>query len=110
MAGIAVMNIEKGEEIISALVGGHINGTGRYKFLAKMRKDKTIEWAHYVERDSGAKEKVYRGEVKNEEELKQVMTIMNQNLIKVFGQQAEMKIGVAEFRSLTGERLDNWIN
>jgi hypothetical protein len=94
MSEFAVMNIEKGEEIISALVSGHINGTGRYKFLAQKRKDKKIEWTHFVERDNGLKEKVYRGEVNSEKELKLVLEIMNKNLAKIFGQQAEMKQGI----------------
>ena len=110
MSRFAVMNIEKGDEIISALVSGHINGTGRYKFLAKKRKDKKIEWAHFVERDNGLKEKVYRGEVNSEKELKLVLEIMNKNLAKIFGQQAEMKQGIPEFRSLMGKKLDDTIN
>jgi len=35
MASFAVMNIEKGEQIVFALVSGPVPGTGRYKFLAK---------------------------------------------------------------------------
>lgn len=110
MSQLAVMNIEKGEEIIKALVSGHIVGTGRYKFLAKKRKDKKYEWAHFVERDNGLKEKVYKGEVKNEAELKLVLDIMNKNLVKIFGPQAEMKQGIPEFRSLMGKKFDDTIN
>jgi hypothetical protein len=106
----AVMNIDKGEEMMAGLVGGHIPGTGRYKFLAKKRKDKIIEWAHFVERDNGLKEKVYRGEVKDEKELKLVLEIMNKNLSKIFGSHAEMKQGLPEFRSLLGTKFDDTIN
>lgn len=38
MASFAVMNIDKGEQIVLAIVSGHIPGTGRYKFLAKKKK------------------------------------------------------------------------
>ena len=110
MSQFAVMNIEKGEEVISALVSGHIAGTGRYKFLAKKRKDKKIEWAHFVERDNGLKEKVYRGEVNSESELKLVLEIMNKNLTKIFGPNAEMKQGSPEFRSLLGTKFDDTVN
>ena len=110
MEQFAIMNVEKGEEILAALVGGHIDGTGRYKFLAKRRKDKTIEWAHFVERDSGLKENVYRGEVKNEQELNLVLDVANKNLAKIFGKHAEMKQGIAEFRSLLGTKFDNTVN
>lgn len=104
------MNLEKGEEIVSALVSGHIPGTGRYKFLAKKREDKKIEWAHFVERDNGLKEKVYRGEVNSDAELKLVLEIMNRNLVKIFGPQAEMKQGIPEFRSLMDKKFDDTVN
>ena len=110
MSQFAVMNLEKGEEIVSALVSGHIPGTGRYKFLAKKREDKKIEWAHFVERDNGLKEKVYRGEVNSDAELKLVLEIMNRNLVKIFGPQAEMKQGIPEFRSLMDKKFDDTVN
>ena len=106
----AVMNIEKGEEIAAALVSGHIPGTGKYKFLAKKKVNKTYEWAHFVQRDNGLKEKVYKGEVNSEAELKIVLEIMNKNLVKIFGKNAEMKQGVPEFRSLLGTKSDDTIN
>ena len=110
MQQFAVMSIEKGEEITAALVSGHIPGTGRYKFLAKKRKDGKYEWAHFTERDSGTKENVYRGEVNNKEELKLVLEIMNRNLKKIFGTLAEMKDGMPEFRSLLGKKFDDTVN
>ena len=110
MAQFAVMNIEKGEQIIIALVSGHIPGTGRYKFLAKKKKNGEYEWAHFKERDNGSKEGVYRGEVKTEVELKLVLSIMNKNLKKIFGEKAEMKEGIPEFRSLMGTKFDDSIN
>ena len=110
MSQFAVTNINKGEEIVAALVSGHIAGTGRYKFLAKKRSDKKIEWAHFVERDNGSKEKVYRGEVSSDDELKLVLEIMNKYLSKIFGSHAEMKQGIPEFRSLLGTKFDDTIN
>jgi hypothetical protein len=110
MAQLAVMNIEKGEEIAIAVVSGAIPGTGRYKFLAKKKKNGEYEWAHFKERDSGNKEIVYRGEVKTADELKLVLSIMNKNLKKIFGEKAEMKEGIPEFRSLMGTKFDDSIN
>jgi hypothetical protein len=110
MEQFAVMKIEKGEELVTALVSGHIPGTGRYKFLAKKKKNGKYEWAHFVERDNGNKEKVYRGEVKSEDEVKLVLGIMNSNLKKIFGEKAEMKEGIPEFRSLLGTKFDDSIN
>ena len=88
---LAVMSVEKGEEIVAALISGHIPGTGYYKLLAKKRRDGSIEWAHFTERDNGQKENVYRGEVKDDEELQLVMSIMNKHLVRVFGEEAVMK-------------------
>ena len=110
MEQFAVMNIEKGEEIAMAVVSGHMPGTGRYKFLAKKKKNGEYEWAHFKERDNGNKEVVYRGEVKTEDELKLVFSIMNKNLKKIFGEKAEMKEGIPEFRSLMGTKFDDSIN
>lgn len=110
MASFAVMNIEKGEQIAIAVVSGHIPGTGRYKFLSKKKKNGEYEWAHFTERDNGNKENVYRGEVKTEDELKLVLGIMNKTLKKIFGDKAEMKEGIPEFRSLMGTKFDDSIN
>ena len=110
MKQFAVMNIEKGEEIVSTLVSGHIPGTGRYKFLAKKKVNGTFEWAHFTERDNGDKEKVFRGEVESMERLNLVLEIMNRNLKKIFGDQAEMKMGRPEFRTITGTKADDSIN
>jgi hypothetical protein len=110
MAQFAVMNIEKGEEITIAVVSGHIPGTGRYKFLAKKKKNGEYEWAHFKERDNGNKEVMYRGDAKTEDELKLVLSVMNKNLKKIFGEKAEMKEGIPEFRSLLGTKFDDSIN
>ena len=75
---LAVMKIEKGEEIAASMVSGHISGTGRYKLLAKKKKNGRYEWAHFMERDTGVKEGVYRGEVKDEKEFAQtIITLLN---------------------------------
>lgn len=79
------MNVENGEEIVGGWASGHIPEVGIYKLLAKKRKDGVIEWAHFVQRDSGLKEKVYRGEVENREKLDEVLEVMNGQLKRIFG-------------------------
>jgi len=106
----AVIDIKEGEEIISGRVGGNIPGTGRYKFLAKKNLDGKYEWAHFVEREDGAKENVYRGVVENRERLNLVVEIMNRNLINIFGKGAEMKEGMPKYRSLLGSEFDDTVN
>ena len=110
LSNFAVMNIDKGEEIAAAYVGGFITGTGRYKFLAKKKHDGRYEWAHFTERESGLKENLYRGTVNTAGELKILLSIMNKHLKRIFGDHAEMKEGYPEFRSITGQKLDDTIN
>jgi hypothetical protein len=105
MENFAVMNVDEGEEIAATLMNGEIPGTGHYKFLAKKRIDGKFEWAHFVQRVNGQKEKMYRGEAENEEQLKLVIEIMNRNLTRVFGPHAEMKPGNPHFYDLSGTGL-----
>jgi hypothetical protein len=98
----AILNLDEGEEIASACTSPHIPGTGIYKFLAKKKKDGTFEWAHFVQRDSGLKEKVYRGETQTRQQLDQVLEIMNRNLKKVF--KIEMRPADYDVYSLDGKK------
>lgn len=82
---MAVLNVDKGEEIVGGWASAHIPQVGVYKLLAKKRKDSVIEWAHFVQRDSGLKEKGYRGEGENRERLDEVLEIMNGQLKRVIG-------------------------
>ena len=82
---MAIMNVEKGEEIVGGWASAHIPQVGVYKLLAKKRVDGVIEWAHFVQRDNGLKDKVYRGEVESRERLNDVLEIMNGQLKRVFG-------------------------
>ena len=82
---IAIMNIDEGEEIVGGWASAYISQVGLYKLLAKKRKNGVIEWAHFVQRDSGSKEKVYRGEVESREKLDEVLEVMNKHLQRVFG-------------------------
>ena len=93
----AVMNIEKGEEIFAGWATPHIPQVGIYKLLAKKKVDGTIEWAHFVQRDNGFKERVMRGTVKTPGELDIVRDIANNNLRGLFG----VTMQAAEFDVLT---------
>lgn len=110
MTSFAVMNIDNGEETVIANVSGHIAGTGRYKFLAKKKVNGKYEWVHFVERDNGIKENVYRAEVNDEEELKIVLDIANMALKRIFGAHTEMIQGIPEFRSITGQKFGDTMN
>jgi len=97
----AVMDVDKGEDIVGGWASAHIPQVGIYKLLAKKRVDGVIEWAHFVQRDSGLKEKVYRGEVESREQLDEVLEIMNKQLLRVFG--TSMKSADYDMYTLDGK-------
>ncbi len=82
---VAVMNLEAGEEPFGGWATPHIPQVGIYKLLAKKKADGTVEWAHFVQRDNGLKEKVLRGMVKSADEFAVVSDAMNNNLRRIFG-------------------------
>jgi hypothetical protein len=102
-AQTAVMNIEKGEEFLAGRATPHIPQVGIYKLLAKKKVDGTIEWAHFVERDSGLKEKVLRGTVNALDEFEIVIDAVNNNLRRVFG--VAMQPAAYDVRTLDGKQV-----
>jgi len=82
---VAIMNLEAGEELFGGWATPHIPQVGIYKLLAKKKANGTMEWAHFVQRDNGLKEKVLRGKVKNSDEFAVVSDAINNNLRRIFG-------------------------
>lgn len=107
---LAIMNIDKGEEITGMWVTPHIAGTGIYKLLAKKCIDKKYEWAHFVQRDNGMKENVYRGKVENIDQLKLVLEIMNKNLENTFGKHINLQTAKYDTFTLDGAKVDDTVN
>ena len=105
LSQIAVMNIEEGEEILAGQATAQIPQVGIYKLLAKKKSDDTIEWAHFVERDNGLKEKVMRGTVNSLDEFDIVIDTVNNNLRRIFG----VTLQPVEFsvRTLDGEKASD---
>lgn len=103
----AVMEIEKGEKIIGAWITPQIPGTGFYKFLAKRKEDRKCEWVHFVQRFDGKKENLYRGEVESEKEIEDVISVCNNNLMKIYGMECRLRLGNPDVYSLDGKNLDN---
>lgn len=106
----AIMNVSEGEEIAGMWVTPHIAGTGIYKLLAKRNKEGKFEWAHFVQRDNGNKDSVYRGTVDTKEQLEQVCSIINSNLQKTFGSQIKLQIAQYDSYIVGGGKLDNTVN
>jgi hypothetical protein len=105
---IAVMNLEEGEDIFAGRVTPYIPQVGAYKLLAKKKKDGTIEWVHFVQRDNGLKEKVLRGTVNTLEEFNILSDAINDNLQKIFG--VAMQPAEYDVRTLDGKKGSDTIH
>jgi len=102
---IAVMNVDEGEEVLGGYVTPHIPQIGMYKLLAKKKKDGTCEWAHFVQRDDGRKENVYRGTVENETQLPSVVDGINSALNTAFGPTIRMRPANSDMYTLDGKQV-----
>lgn len=98
----AVMNMEKGEELVGGWATPIIPEVGIYKLLAKKKADGAIEWVHFVQRDNGLKENVLRGTVKTPDEFAAVSEAVNNNLRRIFG--VTMEAAEYEVRTLDGKK------
>ena len=108
LSQIAVMNLEKGEEIFGGWATPQIPQVGIYKLLAKKKVDGTIEWAHFVQRDNGLKERVIRGTVKTPAELAIVTDAANNNLRRIFG--VTMLAAAFDVSTLDGKKASDTIH
>lgn len=104
----AVMTLEKGEEIFAGYATAQIPQVGIYKLLAKKRVDGAIEWAHFVQRDNGLKEKVLRGTVTTPDEFNLVLDAVNNTLLNVFG--VTMEAATYDVRSLGSGKVSETIH
>jgi hypothetical protein len=105
LAAQAVMNVEKGEDIAGAWITPHVPQIGIYKLLAKKKADGTCEWAHFVQRDDGRKEKVYRGTVENEERLKDVVKAINNALHTAYGPLVNLGPADSDVYTIGGKKM-----
>jgi hypothetical protein len=76
--------------------------------LAKKKVDGTIEWAHFVQRDNGLKEKVIRGTVNTFEKFDIVTDTVNSHLQKIFG--VIMQPTEYDVRTLDGKKVSDTIH
>ena len=106
----AVMNVEKGEEILGGWVTPHIPEIGIYKLLAKKKADQTVEWAHFVQRDDGRKEKVYRGTVEEASRITDVIQAINNALHKAYGPDISLQSADADVYSINGQKASKTIH
>jgi hypothetical protein len=104
---VAVMNLEAGEELFGGWATPHIPQVGIYKLLAKKKTDGTVEWAHFVQRENGLKERVMRGMVKSADEFAAVSETINNNLRRIFGvtlQAAGYDVSTLDGKQATGTK------
>jgi hypothetical protein len=107
LAEQAVMSVEQGEEIAGVWVTPPVPQIGIYKLLAKKKADGTCEWAHFVQRANGLKEKVYRGTVENEARLADVVDAINSALRTAYGPGIRLQTADYDMYSLDGKKISN---
>jgi len=105
LSKLAVMNVNEGEEILPSYVTPHVPQIGIYKLLAKKRKDGKCEWAHFVQRDDGRKENVYRGEVENESRVADVIAAINSALNTAYGPAIRLHPADSDMYTLDGKQV-----
>jgi len=98
------MNIDEGEEIAGMWVTPRVPKIGIYKLLAKKKKDGTVEWANFVQRDDGRKEKIYRGTVENVARLADAVSAINNALHTTYGPGVSLITADADVYSLDGKK------
>lgn len=81
----AIMEVKIGESIAGMWVSNAVPEIGIYKLIAKEKSDGSCEWAHFVQRESGLKDKVYRGSVDSVEQLSSVVDAINSALSTAYG-------------------------
>jgi len=81
---MAMMSIDKGEEIAGAWITPYIPEVGMYKLLAKKKKDGTFEWIHFIQRLNGNKDIVLRGKAKDQAQLDNLLEVANGKLQAIF--------------------------
>ncbi len=104
---LALMRVDEGEEIAGTWITPHIPQTGCYKLLAKRKTDGSVEWVHFVQRDDGRKEKVYRGSVADVSQLENVLTALNNALRTAYGPTVRLLPAETEMYLLDGTPLSS---
>jgi hypothetical protein len=105
----AVMELDAGEEIAVMWATPTIPGSGFYKLLAKKKIDGTYEWAHFIQREDGRKERVMRGTVDNKEQLDLVVEIADRNLMKIFGPAFGLRPTDADMLTMDGKKSSPYV-
>jgi hypothetical protein len=103
----AVMSVERGETIAGIWIAPEIPEIGIYKLVAKQTVNGSCEWAHFVQRADGRREKVYRGMVENSHQLEDVLNAINAALKRTFGPAVQLQPADADFFTADGKRLDS---
>jgi hypothetical protein len=97
--GPAILNVDEGDEIVGGWITPKIPEVGAYKLLVVKRKNGKYEWAHFIQRDNGDKDRVMRGTLDTAEQLESLMEAMNKNLGKIYG--AHVKLLAADYDLMT---------
>ena len=106
----AVMSVGRGERIAGIWIAPEIPQIGTHKLVAKETPNGSCEWAHFVQRPDGRREKVYRGSVERADHLEDVLAAINGLLGRTFGGEVQLRPADASFYTADGRRLDSSVH
>ena len=106
----AVMSVERGETIAGIWIAPEVPEIGIYKLIAKETANGSCEWAHFVQRADGRREKVYRGMVENSHQLEDVLTAINAALERTFGATVQLRPADGDFFTIDSRKLDSSVH
>jgi hypothetical protein len=106
----AVMSVERGETVAGIWIAPEIPEIGIYKLVAKQTANGSCEWAHFVQRADGRREKVYRGTVDHSHQLEDVLGAINAALQRTFGAEVQLRPADADFFTIDGRKLDGSVH
>ena len=106
----AVMSVGRGERIAGIWIAPEIPEIGIYKLVAKQTPNGSCEWAHFVQRADGRREKVFRGSVESVDHLEDVLAAINSLLGRTFGDRIQLQPADASFYTADGRRLDSSVH
>jgi hypothetical protein len=107
---LAVMSVERGETIAGIWIAPEVPQVGTYKLVAKQTLSGSCEWAHFVQRADGRRDKVYRGTVESPDQLEDVLAAVNGALSRTFGAEVQLRPADADFFTVDGKKLDSSVH
>ena len=88
----AVLVAEEGDSLVGYYASAKVGALGIYKLIIVKRKSGLYDWAHFVERESGARHDFFRGNFEEWELKDKLVDGINETLSKTFGAAAKLQV------------------